>query len=1252
MDSLDLSSRTAENVSDRSSMTLPVQHSLRIGVGVAGGGGSAASSSTTLVSNGSLLSGSSLSIHVSAVERILAAEARPRNAEDDEESAVVHYDVADASNVLPRRGDGRHINCVLSPTASYAYPLASASGSVSRSRSISPISSGAASPPWYASELALTRDAQVDSHLPTFTGADGSTVTRDTSLQSSEGSRHQIRKRHSDIQRIKALLTNMQADGEPAPPSTLEHRVILPRQRPRRRSRAPHLSRELRGHETPPETTSRAGVFASPPEALASLSHARRRHSSLEGNPSTSSSNKQTDVMSGTSSTARPPNETLVSDHVSWPSSSSSSSSSVLEDSTRTRGGEMLQSLHQHPPYRFGGSTTGKPQDQEPDIEQGSLSIRRKVQPRARPQIGDIEDAHELPLCPDDCRCSDAEQESGLYRCAMRSSPEGSSGQEEEGTNRSLHGLHNTRSTLVHPSSLSSLRGQRDLARFPAVRPRADDEVSSGSLASVHTRQELRVEQTAGQLNTSFVSAPICSTRPSPIRSHSSPIKHSPFGSLADVNIDRACNTSSPPAESQHSMRLATNATTAIISPFASTSKRSITDFFERVMRDEQEKRAQKNTERVRLAPSVAERRDEVQLRPRSSKGTLQAIASDSIPTEFLRATDTASSSLLFEAEGRDGSEKLGGQKLSAYVGSPESNAKWKSFGRASGASSLPYSTQSPSLSHTPPRNAHQMANRGPNEIGILNASLPTAGPDAVQEQIERALGGSRSPHLELPIALGSDRAVLGDEEPGIGLNAYQTPGSRGSSLMRRRSGRLVRFSPKLEYHSPTGSESTDLASPQADDNSFSREMRSLHDALEDLSKSHSSHSPVSDHFLPLPPLAEPQPPNMDLSVLYATEVHVAANSAATPHNESLASNLTPQPPGYYKSPSKSSSRFSRHILLRPKKREAPASEPGRAYLESGSRVDGNDDDRSNDSSDPSNGAGRIALTVPRASTPPLASPAAQSPLFSHLSGIEPTFFSADADAKVPDSIPKTDTVDKKRSTSIRQTIQQLDQALEALKSVHVRKIEIPVPMHRTEDSHASSQPLFRQSSHVQDDQGKMAKSMDDWSEDEKQAGSIARLERARTQLQLQLSAKALVHAQRKSDSHVSMISAARRVARKVVGLLFALWFLLWIIDCRVQILFQSLHSSPIVPSMYNGGHRFSFAPIWFIDTGTAWQREHDEWQALARESSSIVEMAALIFKTRSWRLLHLTARSTSLGGDEAFAGVLSDTHSLPRAFI
>ena len=165
----------------------------------------------------------------------------------------------------------------------------------------------------------------------------------------------------------------------------------------------------------------------------------------------------------------------------------------------------------------------------------------------------DIEDAHLLPRCPDDCRCSDAERDSGRFRCATEwTSSESSAAEGEE--SRRAYGASASDPLMNTPA--------RDLARFPAIRPKsADDEDSSGSPADAEAATRLALSRST----------------------------------QAEANSLRQTASSPPPS------RIGKAGTTVpkdALGQSPSPSKRNVAETFARILREDQERKAALRAER------------------------------------------------------------------------------------------------------------------------------------------------------------------------------------------------------------------------------------------------------------------------------------------------------------------------------------------------------------------------------------------------------------------------------------------------------------------------------------------------------------------------------------------------------------------------------------------------------------------------------------------------------------------------------
>ena len=133
----------------------------------------------------------------------------------------------------------------------------------------------------------------------------------------------------------------------------------------------------------------------------------------------------------------------------------------------------------------------------------------------------------------------------------------------------------------------SSEGGRRDLANFPAIRPKQeDDEGSSGSPVEVRLHEKRRMaEAESVQMHSSPFGL---------VRLHSSPSKHTASATNASLLATRASASSPTPASNYLAppSSSATSGTSQGSGSVGGSTKKSITDFFEKVLRDEDEKRA------------------------------------------------------------------------------------------------------------------------------------------------------------------------------------------------------------------------------------------------------------------------------------------------------------------------------------------------------------------------------------------------------------------------------------------------------------------------------------------------------------------------------------------------------------------------------------------------------------------------------------------------------------------------------------
>jgi hypothetical protein len=488
-------------------------------------------------------------------------------------------------------------------------------------------------------------------------------------------------------------------------------------------------------------------------------------------------------------------------------------------------------------------------------------------------------------------------------------------------------------------------------------------------------------------------------------------------------------------------------------------------------------------------------------------------------------------------------------QQQHSSIPSPEPNAKWKGFGSPSPVQSQ---TTSPSLSGSSRRHSHQ---RSPGSQGVISfsARYPTANAEVLQAQLDKALGDGQENEKSALIeaVAAAERTVPNDEaEREMGRNAMSTPASRS------RSNRSVRFSPKLEYvsHSETDSSMHEF---DVEENSFSREMRSLRNLERDLSKSRSESASSS------PAPRQVQEPTIDLSVLESGGDQEVQRAAVGDISSSRGG--TPRPPGYFTSPSKSHESFSSHFLLRPKRTSGLATVVPATTEEQLEDATGNGSDLSQE--DDHVADYDTTQPPPRVSTPPLSA---------HSSFVSENRLRVQPPRPFEDARPPKPLKSEPEAQfgNLQKTVVQLDDALKRL--CVSRKVDLPQTPINSRRAEPAPEVFLS-----------AAKALREFESTEKARAASNKLESELdhiSQLRQELFAQSAAYRDRAlSKLHTKSVWPQQRSQICIIiALMLLTW---WLVEFRIQATILSLHESTISPlaqdALLHAGSTLSLRSSW-----------------------------------------------------------------------
>ena len=381
-----------------------------------------------------------------------------------------------------------------------------------------------------------------------------------------------------------------------------------------------------------------------------------------------------------------------------------------------------------------------------------------------------------------------------------------------------------------------------------------------------------------------------------------------------------------------------------------------------------------------------------------------------------------------------------------------------------------------------------------------------------------------------------------------------------------------------------------------AHDNSFSREMRSMHEMLSDLSKTRSSRESS-----PINLKAELQEPTIDLSALEVAQAR--ADETPVSHILPRQTNLqpaerTPQPPGYFQSTYVASPGYSRHVLVKPRQSAAPSAQPDRLLPQTS---------QSDESSDASAEADRSMAASPRASTPP---PGDGSFRLSNLS------LRREPGVRIPVSTrDPLDGADTKRLENIKDTLQKLENVLEAWRLRKVEPSPFPAALVGSEERVKEEKVKASAAIYTSTPEVKLESLADESHYNEK----LAQTRLALIQKTQALHAAGLTQAVRPSGDSVGMTRT--RLAWALCGICASYWGLLWLIDARASFLLRQLDLDAFVPLAS------SLSTLSIEGNGTPWwSPDLDEWYFRSAGGSpngdsllfALVESA---FRRGRWRI-------------------------------